>query len=136
MSLDSRDVARAAVLVAMTVNRQEEALQKVRMGEAGIRVAASDFGGDFNTTVPKLIERAVNIAKREGVIDDKFHEEGAIAGAAHDAVEQITRKAMGLNVGGKIGVARGGEHVSVALFFTAGLVHFNDVCIGLGHRAV
>lgn len=136
MTPDSRDVARAAITLAMTTSREDEAAQKTCLGEKGILCAASDFGGDFVSSVMKIIERAVVIAKREGLISDKFHEEGAVAGASHDAVIQITDKAMGLNVGGKIGVARSGDHVAVALFFTVGLVHLNEVCVGLGHRAV
>lgn len=134
--LDSRDVARAAITLAMTASREDEANQKQRLSELEIRSAASDFGGDFVTSVMKIIERAVVIAKREGLIGEKDHEVGAVAGAAHDAVTQITDKAMGLNVGGKIGVARAGGHVAVAIFFTVGLVHLNEVCVGLGHRAV
>ena len=29
-----------------------------------------------------------------------------------------------------------GEHVAVAVFFGIGLVHLNEVCIGMGHRAI
>lgn len=133
---DSRDVARAAITLAMSTSREDESAQKQRLSMQGIRSAASDFGGDFVTSVMKIIERAVVIAKREGIIGEKAHEEGAVAGATHDAVTQITDKAMGLNVGGKIGVARADGHVAVALFFTVGLVHLNEVCVGLGHRAV
>ena len=133
---DSRDVARAAISLAMTTSREDEMAQKQRLSVQGIRSAASDFGGDYVSSVMKMIERAVVIAKREGVISEKDHEEGAVAGAAHDAVAQITGKAMGLNVGGKIGVARSGEHVAVAVFFAIGLVHLNEVCIGMGHRTI
>ena len=134
--LDSRDVARAALSIAMTINRDDEGAQKNRLASIGVKAAASDFGGDFISSVMKIIERAVVVAKREGIIGEKDHEEGAVAGAAHDAVTQITDKAMGLNVGGKIGVARVEGHVAVAVFFTVGLVHLNEVCVGLGHRAV
>lgn len=133
---DSRDVARAAITLAMTTSREDESAQKHRLAALGIKCAASDFGGDFVTSVMKIIERAVVIAKREGLIGEKDHEEGAVAGAAHDAVTQITDKAMGLNIGGKIGVARAEGHVAVAIFFTVGLVHLNEVCVGMGHRAV
>ena len=133
---DSRDVARAAITLAMTTSREEEAARRQQLSARGIKSVASDFGGDFMSSVMKIIERAVVIAKREGVIGDKAHEEGAVAGAAHDALTQVSDKAMGLNVGGKIGVARVEGHVAVALFFTVGLVHLNEVCVGLGHRAV
>lgn len=133
---DSRDVARAAITLAMTTSREDEAARRQQLSARGIKSVASDFGGDFMSSVMKIIERAVVIAKREGVIGDKAHEEGAVAGAAHDALTQVSDKAMGLNVGGKIGVARVEGHVAVALFFTVGLVHLNEVCVGLGHRAV
>lgn len=136
MNVDSHDVARAALTLAMTVSREDESAQKIRLAQLGVQCAASDFGGDFVASVMKIIERAVVIAKREGLIGEAFHEEGAVAGAAHDAVTQVSNKALGLNVGGKIGVARAGDHVAVALFFTAGLIHLNEACVGLGHRAV
>ena len=133
---DSRVVARAALSLAMSADREEETALRRKFAERGIRGAASDFGGDFVTSVLRIVERAVVAAKREGVITDTHHEEGAVAGAARDAVMQVSGKALGLSVGGKIGVAREGEHVAVALFFTVGLVHLNEVCVGLGHRAV
>lgn len=133
---DSRDAARAALSLAMTADREAENEMKRSLAEKGIRGAASDYGGDFVSSVIRIIERAVVAAKREGVISDTHHEEGAVAGAARDAIAQMTQKALGLSVGGKIGVARQGGHVAVALFFTVGLVHLNEVCVGLGHRAV
>ena len=133
---DSREVARAALSLAMTADREEENSLKRSLQEKGVRGAASDYGGDFVPSVIRIIERAVVAAKREGVISDIHQEEGAVAGAARDAIAQMTQKALGLSVGGKIGVARCGEHVAVALFFTVGLVHLNEVCVGLGHRAV
>lgn len=133
---DSRAVARAALSLAMSVDREEEAALRRSLSERGVKGAASDFGGDFVSSVLRIIERAVVAAKREGVIADTHQEEGAVAGAARDAVSQVSGKALGLSVGGKIGIAREGEHVAVALFFTVGLVHLNEVCVGLGHRAV
>ena len=133
---DSRAVARAALSLAMTADREEEAALRRSLQERGIRGAASDLGGDYASSVLKSSERAVVAAKREGVIGETHQEEGAVAGAARDAVMQMSSKALGLSVGGKIGVTREGGHVAVALFFTVGLVHLNEVCVGLGHRAV
>lgn len=133
---DSRKVARAAISLAMTADREEESDLRRSLAERGIRGAASDYGGDFVSSVMRIIERAVVAAKREGLIGETHQEEGAVAGAARDAINQVSAKALGLSVGGKIGVAREGGHVAVALFFTVGLVHLNEVCVGLGHRAV
>lgn len=133
---DSREIARAAMSLAMTSTREEENELKNTFLQRGIKCAASNYGGDFVSSVMKMIERAVVASKREGLISETHQEEGAVAGAARDALAQITNKALGMSVGGKIGIARSGGHVAVALFFTAGLVHLNEVCVALGHRAV
>ena len=68
-----------------------------------------DYGGEFVASVVRIVERAVVAAKREGVIvADEYKEEGSVAGAAHEALTQVMSKALGLNVGGKIGIARKG----------------------------
>ena len=133
---DSRDVARAAVMLAMTSTREDENDLKAELNRIGIQTAAVDYGGEFVTSVMKMVERAVVAAKRENVIGETSHEEGVVAGAAREALSQVSTKALGLNVGGKIGVARCGEHVAVAVFFAIGLVHLNEVCIGMGHRTI
>lgn len=133
---DSRAVARAAVMLAMSATREEETALKADLAKVNIRGAAVDYGGDFVASVMKMVERAVVAAKREGVIADTHHEEGGVAGAAREALSQVTTKALGLNVGGKIAIARCGEHIAVAVFFGIGLVHLNEVCIGMGHRTV
>lgn len=132
----SKDIASAAVRIALTMDRQEEKNMQAEFAKIGIHTAAVDYGGEFITSVMKIVERAVVSAKREGVITDSHVEEGAVAGATREALSQIMPKALGLNVGGKIGIARYKDHVSVAIFFGIGLLHLNEVAIGLGHRVV
>ncbi len=133
----SRTVSRAAVLMCVSQSREEEKELKQRLAEEGIHAAAVDYGGEFIASVMRIVERAVVAAKREGVISSsEYREEGSVAGAAREALSQVTGKAIGLNVGGKIGIARLGNNVSVAVFFGVGLLHMNDVAIGLGHRAI
>lgn len=134
--LGSRDVARAAVQLCMTRSREEEQQWRQNLRQEGILGAAADFGGDFLTGIVRMVERAVVAARREQVIGDGHLEEGAVAGAAREALSQVTPKALGTSVGGKIGIARAGEHVAVAVFFGVGLGHLDEVCIGLGHRAI
>jgi hypothetical protein len=128
--------AAAAISLSLTTERNEEKLLIEEFRTRGIRAVAVDFGGDFNSSVSKIIERAVVSAQRENVIDGSHAEEGAVAGAAHEAITQLTQKAFGLNVGGKIGIARYEDHISVSIFFAIGLLNLNDVTIGFGHRAV
>lgn len=132
----SKDVARAAIVMSLSADREEERALKASYLRSEIRVAAVDFGGEFLTSVTKMVERAVVASKREDIINDSHLEEGTVAGATREAVSQIMSKAVGLNVGGKIGIARSGGHIAVAVFFGIGLLHLNEVAIGLGHRAI
>lgn len=122
--------------MALTADHPDEQQQKRALLEQDVRATAVDFGGDFVSSLRRIVERAVVAAKREGVIVAVHSEEGAVAGAAHEALLQVGRKAMGLSVGGKIGVARQGDHVAVAVFFGIGLGHLDEVAVGLAHRAV
>jgi len=135
-SSGSKKVASAAIKMALTESREEEKDLKKVYQDQGIRTAAVDYGGEFLSSVSKVIERAVVAAKREGVIKDTHSDEGAVAGATHEALSQIMPKSIGLNIGGKIGIARQHDHVSVAVFFGIGMIHLDEVAVGLAHRAV
>ena len=132
----SAEVAAAAIQLSLTFDRESERAMRASLGEKGFRTAAVDFGGEFIPSINKIIERTVIAARREGVTDGSHLEEGAVAGAAREALSSIVNKAIGLNVGGKIGIVREGEHVGVAMFFRIGLLNLNEVAIGLGHRAL
>jgi hypothetical protein len=132
MESNSKQVARAALQMAMTASREEENALKEKLRAEGIRAAAVDYGGAVKT----IIERGVVAAKREFLIRDTHSEEGAVAGATHEAFLQVLPKALGLSIGGKIGLARRGEHVSVAVFCGIGLLHLDEVAVGMGHRAI
>ncbi len=137
MEIGSKIVSTAAIRMALSASRQEESrLKKDLLENWEVKAVAVDYGGEFISSVGKIVERAVVAAKREGVIKDTHADEGAVAGAAREAIAQIMPKALGLNVGGKIGVARHKDHVSVAIFLGIGLLHLDEVAIGLGHRAV
>lgn len=132
----SKEIATAAVRMSITTDRQAEKILQAEYRQIGILTAAADYGGEYLSAVTKMVERAVVAAKREGVIGDSHVEQGAVAGAAHEALTQIAGKAMGLSIGGKIGIARYSDHVSVAVFFAIGLLNLNEVAMGLGHRAI
>lgn len=134
--IGSREVARAAIELSLTTSRDEEQRLRRQLQMEGVAGAGADFGGEFLPGIVRVVERAVVAAKREGVIGESHLEEGAVAGATREALTQVTPKALGMSVGGKVGVARCGEHVAVAVFFSIGLGHLDEVCIGLGHRAL
>lgn len=130
----SRLVARAALEMALSRDHGEEAELQARWRVQGVAAAAVDFGGPFETQVARVIERIIVAARREGVIADTHAELGAVAGAAHEAMAQVAAKAIGLNVGGKAAVGRKGEHLVVAVVASVGLVHLDDVAVGVAHR--
>lgn len=133
----SRTVSRAAMMMCLTRTRDEEKALKATLLSEDVRAAAVDYGGEFISSIMRIVERAVVAAKREGVISPtEYREEGAVAGATREALSQVNGKAIGLNVGGKIGVARAGNNIAVAVFFGIGLLHLNEVAVGLGHRAI
>lgn len=134
--IGSREVAAASIKLALTASRQLEKEMIEENRKKGISCAAVDYGGEFSSSINKIIERAVVSSVREGVIKDVHREEGAVIGAARDAVNQISQKAMGLNVGGKIGIARYDEHICVCIFFAVGILHLNEIAIGVGHRLI
>ena len=132
----SKEVMAAAIKLAVSCSMNEEKTLIEEFKSEGVSAAAVNYGGEYISSVSKIIERSIVAARREGVIGDSHSEEGAVAGAAHEAVAQINNKALGLNIGGKIAIARMGDHICVAMYFGVGLVHLNEIAIGIGHRAI
>lgn len=135
-AIDSKRVASAALKMTLTETREEEEALKQVLRIDGIMAAAVNYGGDAVASVSKIVERAVVAAKREGIIKDTHAEEGAVAGAAHEALQQIMQKAIGLSIGGKIGIAKYHDHVSVAMVMSIGMLHLNEIAVGMSHRAI
>ncbi|WP_027631844.1 HutP family protein [Clostridium hydrogeniformans] len=132
---NSVDIAKASIEMAISSRSHEEILIK-EFKENEILAVAVDIGGNLTNSIQKIIERALVASKRTGIIKDCHVHDGAVAGATREAIMQVLSKANGLNVGGKIGIARHGEHISVCIFLSIGLLHLNEVVIGLGHRSI
>lgn len=135
MKNGSTDVAKAAVRLAISTRDEERAIVE-ELSRKNFKAAAVDIGGDLINSIPKIIERTLVASKKTGIIKDYHVHEGAVAGAIMEAITQVSPKATGFNFGGKIGIARYDEHVSVCLFISIGLLHLNDLAIGLGHRSI
>ncbi|HML31655.1 MULTISPECIES: HutP family protein [Sporomusa] len=134
--ITSIDVGRAALRMAISETRQDEHDTRQLLAKRNLQTVAVDFGGEFIPSVKKIIERAVVAAQRQNLVPSNHVGEGAVAGAVHAALEQVSAKAVGLNVGGKIGIARHGEHLCVAIYFGVGVLNLNEVAIGLAHRSL
>ena len=134
--LESIEVGRAALRMALTTTRAEETNMKGLLRMQGIYSAGVDFGGDFLKSISEIMKRAVVAAQRQGLVEDNHIGAGAVAGATHAALEQVKNKAVGFSVGGKIGIARKGEHLCVAIFMGVGVLNLNEMCVGLAHRSL
>lgn len=130
------DVAKAAITVAMSSSREEETECIEKYKGLGIKSAGVDIGGNLIDSIPKIIERAVVASRRSGITTECFAHDGAVAGAAREAIVQVYSKANGLNVGGKLSIARMGGHLTVCIFVNVGLLHLNEVVVGMGHRSI
>ena len=135
MKWESTDVAKASVRMAIST-REEEVRLSAEYKNKGILTAGVDFGGDLIASIPKIIERALVASRRSGITKECHVHDGAVVGATREAIMQVSAKANGLNVGGKIGIARYEEHLSVCIFMSIGLLNLNEVVIGLGHRSI
>lgn len=133
--VNSVEVAKIATKMAIS-SREEEEKYKSELKNSSFLVTAVNIGGNINETTSKILERALVAAKRSGVIIEEHIYEGAVIGATRDALMQVSVRAAGQNVGGKIGIARSGQHLSVCIFLSIGLLHLDEVVIGIGHRAV
>lgn len=132
----SISVGRSAIRMALTENREEENQMREFLAAQGINSVAVDFGGEFLPMMRKIIERAVVAAQRQGLVPANHVGEGAIAGAAKSALDEIAAKAVGFNVGGKIGIARHGEHLTVAIYCSIGLLNLNQATVAMAHRSL
>ena len=83
---DSVDVAKAAIRLAVTGSRQSEEQMIEMLREKGIRSAAMDIGGDMINSIHIIIERAITISSKNGVTKENHVQDGAIAGAAREAI--------------------------------------------------
>ena len=134
--LQSIDIGRAALRMALPENRKEEYALRDELKEQDIQAVAVNFGGRFLDILPKIYESAIVAAQRQKVISDTHVGDGSVLGAVESAIDQVKIKALGMNVGGKLGIARWKEHLCVAIYIGVGVLHFNEVAVGMAHRAL
>jgi Arc/MetJ-type ribon-helix-helix transcriptional regulator len=132
----SRDVGRAAIRLALTETREEEARLKASLRQMGIRAVAVDFGGEYGGSIPQAVERILIASRREGILPDDHVHQGAAAGACREALSQLQSRALGFNLGGKMALAYGGEHLAAAVYAGIGLAYLDDQGVAVAHRAV
>lgn len=134
--INSKIIAKSAIKIALTEGFEEEKEFKQALFNKGINACAVNIGGNILNSIPKILESALVSAKRNNIIEDNHVCDGAVLGATKEALVQITEKVSGFNAGGKIGIARQDEHLAVCIFISVGLLHLNEIAVGLGHRVI
>lgn len=133
--MESKDIAKIAVELAMSNRRSEQELKNKYL-KMGIKTAGVDIGGNVINSIPTILERTLVAIKKNDITPDTHAYVGAITGATREAIDQILGKSIGFSFGGKIGIARYKGHLSVCIFGTIGMFKLDEVVIGLGHRAL
>lgn len=135
--MDNKSVEICKVALKMAISSREEEKELINYYKnKGIKVAAIDVGGTMPNIRFKFIESALHISKKNGLIKDEHVHDGAVVGAVREAMNQIEKNTNGLSVGGKIGISRYEEHLSVAIFLSVGILQFNEVISAVAHRSI
>ena len=95
----SKEIAVAAIKIALTSDRREEKLLQQEMSKYGISTAAADYGGEFINSVMKIVERAV-VSSKEKELSAISHQELSWCNTRSPFPNNV--KAIGLNVGVKL----------------------------------
>ena len=61
MPYGSKKIARIALRMALTETREEETQENKKNAALGIKSAAVDFGGDYLSSINKIVEHAIMV---------------------------------------------------------------------------
>lgn len=135
MKEKSYEISKIAIKMVLTT-REEEKKLKEEYKKSGILTAAVNIGGKMPDMTIKIIENSIVAAIKNGLVEDNRSHNGIIVGAVRDALNQVSNKTNGFNVGGKISIVRINEDVSVAVLLNIGILHLNEVAIATAHRII
>ena len=128
------DVARAALLLAITKDSMMEAACKQHIEEQGWRVVATEVGGLLSDLPHKIVRALVGASLNAGIIEKNSREMHALIHAANEAGDSfVSRGIVELSIGAKIAIVRNNNWLAVAIFgdCAAHVVAHHDCC-GLG----
>ncbi len=135
MKEKSYEISKIAIKMVLTT-REEEKKLKEEYKKNGILTAAVNIGGKMPDMTIKIIENSIVAAIKNGLVEDNRSHNGIIVGAVRDALNQVSSKTNGFNVGGKISLVKIDEDISVAVLLNIGILHLNEVAIATAHRII
>ena len=132
--LDIDDIARAAVLLALTKDARMEQACKQCIEQQGWKVVATEVGGLLSDLPQKVVRALVGAALNAGIIEKNSREMHALVHAAIEAGDSFLIKGIvEVSIGAKIAIVRNDSWLAVAIFgdCSAHVVAHHDRC-GLG----
>ena len=132
--LDADDIARAAVLLAITKDSRMEQVCKQYIEQQGWRVVATEVGGLLSDLPQKIVRALVGAALNANIIEKNSREMHALVHAAIEAGDSfLSRGMVEVSVGAKIAIVRNNDWLAVAIFgdCSAHVAAHHDRC-GLG----
>jgi len=131
----SYEASKIAIKMVLTT-REEEKKLKEEYKKDGILTAAVNIGGKMPDMTIKIIESSIVAAIKNELLEDTRSHNGIIVGAVRDALNQVSTKTNGFNVGGKISLVRIEDDISVAVLLNIGILHLNEMAIATAHRVI
>lgn len=131
----SYEASKIAIKMVLTT-REEEKKLKEEYKKDGILIAAVNIGGKMPDMTIKIIENSIVAAIKNELVEDTRSHNGIIVGAVRDALNQVSMKTNGFNVGGKISLVRIEDDISVAVLLNIGILHLNEMAIATAHRVI
>jgi hut operon positive regulator len=109
-------VGRAALLLALTTDAEEEQNVKEQIVATGWRAVATEVGGLAGELPQKITRALVGAALNAGVVEKKCNEMHALMHAAVEALNGfISMSMLEASIGAKIGIVRNDQWIAVAV---------------------
>jgi len=127
-------LGRAALMLAMTEDREKEESMKERLLSVGYKAVATEVSGPLSDFKQKLIKNSVSAALNAGVVDNSPQKLHAVVHATLEAVQSILIVSLANpSVKVKVSIVTDGLWLAVGMFGSTALhVLTNHERAGLG----
>lgn len=131
---DRLDIGRLAILLAMSVSRDQEELIKRALADLDYRFCITEVGGERTEFNRKLYKAVIGATLNNGIIIKNAHEVHALLHATEEAKKGfLFKEVSSLNVAVKVGIVRNKHWLAVGMFgFSAMHSITNHSRTGLG----
>ena len=116
MEVGSREVCKAAIQIALTDSREEEIEMKAKIRKTVFFPLQSISAVISAVRYRKCLKERLLRQNVKMLYLQPMRKKVRLPVRQYEAIQQIVDKCVGLNLGGKIGIARHGSHIGVCVF--------------------